>query len=58
MPEKNDKTEEKKEEQYQLKQVPTEFGLAIIDNEGNAMSMDQAITLLLNKVSEIEKLLK
>jgi len=52
--------EEKKKElkqykQYELIEVPTQYGLAISRPAGEAMTTEQAIVEILNKLERIEK---
>jgi len=45
----------KKEQKFQVVQVPTEFGLAIQAPDEQHLSLYEAIATLLNKVDELKK---
>lgn len=49
---------EKKIEEYQLVEVPTQMGIAFQSPSGEILTMEQAIIELLNKVDEIKKAIK
>lgn len=54
-----EKMEDKKEDVWEVKEVPTQFGVAIINNKtGEAMDIMGAVTKLLNDVEKLMKLLK
>ena len=45
----------KKEQKFQVVQVPTEFGLVIQTPDKQHLSLYEAIATLLNKVDELKK---
>lgn len=47
--------EDKKTKEYQLKEVPTQMGIAIETPEGEIWDFNRAVVELLNKVDKIEK---
>jgi len=47
--------EETKKEVFQLVEIATATGLAIKTPEGNILSTEEAVVLLLNKVEALEK---
>ena len=48
--------EKKPEVNYQVVQVPTEYGLGIQTPEGEVLTLYQAVALILNKLKLLEKL--
>lgn len=53
----SEEKENKEVTSYQLVQVPTQHTLAIQTPDGEVMSTEQAIVVLLNKVEEIKSVL-
>jgi hypothetical protein len=50
-----EKKETKKEAEYALVEVPTQYGVAIGTPDGNAITTEQALVEILNLLKEIKK---
>lgn len=47
--------DEKKEKNYELVEVPTQFGLGFQTPDGEVLTTEQALVEILNKLNKLEK---